>query len=190
MNNMEGYDRYVGQTFDGRYRIIKIIGLGGMSVVFEAYDLVAQKIVALKMLRDEHAADPQQVRRFVNESKVVSMLSHPGIVKIFNYSVRNDTKYIAMEYIEGITLKDYIRKRGVLSFNEIISYTEQILHALEHAHENGIVHRDIKPQNIMLLRNGLIKVTDFGIAKVNGGGVNEVVGMTVTVAPSSPIEFE
>ena len=77
MNNMEGYDRYVGQTFDGRYRIIKIIGLGGMSVVFEAYDLVAQKVVALKMLRDEHAADPQQVRRFVNESKVVSMLSHP-----------------------------------------------------------------------------------------------------------------
>lgn len=191
MNNMEGYDRYVGQTFDGRYRIIKIIGLGGMSVVFEAYDLVAQKIVALKMLRDEHAADPQQVRRFVNESKVVSMLSHPGIVKIFNYSVRNDTKYIAMEYIEGITLKDYIRKRGVLSFNEIISYTEQILHALEHAHENGIVHRDIKPQNIMLLRNGLIKVTDFGIAKVNGGDTFTITDKAIgTVSYISPEQAE
>ena len=191
MNNMEGYDRYVGQTFDGRYRIIKIIGLGGMSVVFEAYDLVAQKIVALKMLRDEHAADPQQVRRFVNESKVVSMLSHPGIVKIFNYSVRNDTKYIAMEYIEGITLKDYIQKRGVLSFNEIISYTEQILHALEHAHENGIVHRDIKPQNIMLLRNGLIKVTDFGIAKVNGGDTFTITDKAIgTVSYISPEQAE
>lgn len=191
MNNMEGYDRYVGQTFDGRYRIIKIIGLGGMSVVFEAYDLVAQKIVALKMLRDEHAADPQQVRRFVNESKVVSMLSHPGIVKIFNYSVRNDTKYIAMEYIEGITLKDYIQKRGVLSFNEIVSYTEQILHALEHAHENGIVHRDIKPQNIMLLRNGLIKVTDFGIAKVNGGDTFTITEKAIgTVSYISPEQAE
>ncbi len=191
MNNMEGYDRYVGQTFDGRYRIIKIIGLGGMSVVFEAYDLVAQKIVALKMLRDEHAADPHQVRRFVNESKVVSMLSHPGIVKIFNYSVRNDTKYIAMEYIEGITLKDYIRKRGVLSFNEIVSYTEQILHALEHAHENGVVHRDIKPQNIMLLRNGLIKVTDFGIAKINGGDTFTITEKAIgTVSYISPEQAE
>ena len=191
MNNMEGYDRYVGQTFDGRYRIIKIIGLGGMSVVFEAYDLVAQKVVALKMLRDEHAADPQQVRRFVNESKVVSMLSHPGIVKIFNYSVRNDTKYIAMEYIEGITLKDYIRKKGVLSFNEIVSYTEQILHALEHAHDNGIVHRDIKPQNIMLLRNGLIKVTDFGIAKINGGDTFTITEKAIgTVSYISPEQAE
>ena len=191
MNNMEGYDRYVGQTFDGRYRIIKIIGLGGMSVVFEAYDLVAQKIVALKMLRDEHAADPQQVRRFVNESKVVSMLSHPGIVKIFNYSVRNDTKYIAMEYIEGITLKDYIQKKGVLSFNEIVSYTEQILHALEHAHQNGVVHRDIKPQNIMLLRNGLIKVTDFGIAKINGGDTFTITEKAIgTVSYISPEQAE
>ncbi len=191
MNNMEGYDRYVGQTFDGRYKIIKVIGLGGMSVVFEAYDLVAQKIVALKMLRDEYAADPQQVRRFVNESKVVSMLSHPGIVKIFNYSVRNDTKYIAMEYIEGITLKDYIQKRGVLSFNEIISYTEQILHALEHAHESGVVHRDIKPQNIMLLRNGLIKVTDFGIAKVTGGETFTITDKAIgTVSYISPEQAE
>lgn len=164
--SMEGYDRYVGQVFDNRYRILKTIGVGGMAVVFEAYDLLQKRTVAVKMLKDESASDVQQVRRFLNESKAVAMLSHPNIVKIYNISVKGDIKFIVMEYIEGITLKDYMTKRGVLSLNEIISYTEQILHALEHAHSKGIVHRDIKPQNIMLLKNGVIKVTDFGIAKL------------------------
>lgn len=164
--SMESYDRYVGQVFDGRYRILKTIGVGGMAVVFEAYDLFQKKTVAVKMLKDESASDVQQVRRFLNESKAVAMLSHPNIVKIYNISVRGEIKFIVMEYIEGITLKDYMTKRGVLSLGEIISYTEQILHALEHAHSKGIVHRDIKPQNIMLLKNGVIKVTDFGIAKL------------------------
>ncbi|MBR4295863.1 MAG: serine/threonine protein kinase, partial [Clostridia bacterium] len=146
--NMESYERYVGKVFDNRYRILKILGVGGMAIVFEAYDVIEKKTVAVKMLKDDIASDIQQVRRFVNESKAVAMLSHPNIVKIYNISVRSDIKFIVMEYIEGITLKDYMTKRGVLSFNEIISYTEQILRALEHAHSKGVVHRDIKPQNI------------------------------------------
>ena len=164
--NMEGYERYVGQVFDNRYRIMKTIGVGGMAVVFQAYDLAEKRTVAVKMLREDIASDEVQVRRFVNESKAVAMLSHPNVVKIFNISVRSNIKFIVMEYIEGITLKDYMTKKGVLSFGEIISYTEQILHALEHAHSKGVVHRDIKPQNIMLLKNGVIKVMDFGIAKL------------------------
>ncbi len=163
---MEAYESFVGKVFDDRYRILKTIGVGGMAVVFEAYDMLDRRTVALKMLREDIAGDDQQVRRFVNESRAVAMLSHPNIVKIYNISVRNNIKFIVMEYIEGITLKDYMTKRGVLSLNEIISYTEQILRALEHAHSKGVVHRDIKPQNIMLLKNGVIKVTDFGIAKL------------------------
>ncbi len=164
--NMEGYERYVGQVFDNRYRIMKTIGVGGMAVVFQAYDLAEKRTVAVKMLREDIASDEAQVRRFVNESKAVAMLSHPNVVRIFNISVRSNIKFIVMEYIEGITLKDYMTRKGVLSFGEIISYTEQILHALEHAHSKGVVHRDIKPQNIMLLKNGVIKVMDFGIAKL------------------------
>lgn len=164
--NMEGYERYVGQVFDNRYRILKTIGVGGMAVVFQAYDLAEKRTVAVKMLREDIASDEAQVRRFVNESKAVAMLSHPNVVKIYNISVRSNIKFIVMEYIEGITLKDYMTRKGVLSLSEIISYTEQILHALEHAHSKGVVHRDIKPQNIMLLKNGVIKVMDFGIAKL------------------------
>ena len=164
--NKEGYERYVGRVFDNRYRIMKTIGVGGMAVVFQAYDLSEKHTVALKMLREEIAGDEAQVRRFVNESKAVAMLSHPNVVKIYNISVRSEIKFIVMEYIEGITLKDYMTRKGVISFGEIISYTEQILHALEHAHSKGVVHRDIKPQNIMLLKNGVIKVMDFGIAKL------------------------
>lgn len=163
---MEGYERYVGRVLDNRYQIMRTIGVGGMAVVFQAYDLAEKRVVALKMLKEEIAGDEAQVRRFVNESRAVAMLSHPNVVKIFNISVRSQIKFIVMEYIEGITLKDYMTKKGVLSLHEIISYTEQILHALEHAHSKGVVHRDIKPQNIMLLKNGVIKVMDFGIAKL------------------------
>lgn len=166
MNNMDSYGRYVGQVFDNRYQILKILGVGGMAIVFEAYDFIEKRNVAIKMLKDDIANDVQQVKRFINESKAVAMLSHPNIVKIYDMSMRGSTKFIVMEYIEGITLKDYMTRKGVLSFNEIIGYSEQILHALEHAHSKGVVHRDIKPQNIMLLKNGVVKVTDFGIAKL------------------------
>lgn len=163
---MDGFEKYVGVVFDNRYKIEKIVGIGGMAVVYKAHDLLMRRVVAVKMLRDEIAADEQSVKRFINESKAVAMLSHPNIVNIYDVSVRDNVKYIVMEYVEGITLKNYMTRRGILPTKEIISYVEQILSALEHAHAKGIVHRDIKPQNIMLLKNGLIKVMDFGIAKL------------------------
>lgn len=163
---MDGFEKYVGLVFDNRYKIEKIIGIGGMAVVYKAIDLLMRRVVAVKMLKDEIAADEPSVKRFINESKAVAMLSHPNIVNIYDVSVRDNVKYIVMEYVEGITLKNYMTHKGALSVREIISYSEQILSALEHAHTKGIVHRDIKPHNIMLLKNGRIKVMDFGIAKL------------------------
>ncbi|MBQ7921933.1 MAG: protein kinase [Clostridia bacterium] len=163
---MDIYEKYVGQIFDNRYRIEKVIGIGGMAIVFKATDLLMRRLVAVKILKDEIAGDEQSVKRFINESKAVAMLSHPNIVNIYDVSVRDNIKYIVMEYVDGITLKNYMRHREVLNLREIISYTTQILKALMHAHKKGIIHRDIKPQNIMLLKNGVIKVMDFGIAKL------------------------
>ena len=160
------YERYIGLVFDGRYRIEKIIGIGGMAVVFKAVDLLKHRNVAVKVLKDDVAADEASVQRFINESKAVSMLSHPNIVRIYDVSVTEERKYIVMEYIDGVTLKSLMNRRGPLSHEEILGFSEQILAALEHAHAKGIVHRDIKPQNIMVLPNGQIKVTDFGIAKL------------------------
>ena len=163
---MDQYTNYIGLTLDGRYTIKRLVGEGGMAMVFEADDLLRKMVVAVKILKEEFASDEVSVQRFINESKAVLMLSHANIVKIFDISVKGDNKYIVMEYIDGITLKTYMQRKGALSANEAISYTVQILRALEHAHIGGIIHRDIKPQNIMLLKNGHIKVTDFGIAKL------------------------
>ena len=163
---MELYEKYVGLVFDNRYRIERVVGVGGMAIVFKATDLLMRRSVAVKILKDEISGDEQSVKRFENECKAVSMLSHPNIVEIHDVSVRKTVKYIVMEYVEGITLKTYMQHREVLNLREIISYTTQILRALDHAHKKGIVHRDIKPQNIMLLKNGIIKVMDFGIAKL------------------------
>ncbi len=160
------YERLVGVALDGRYLIDRVVGIGGMAVVFRAADTVTHRTVAIKMLRDETARDEAAVRRFINESKAVAMLSHPNIVSIYDVSVSGASKYIVMEYIEGITLKSYMEKKGALPNGEAVGYCKQILRALIHAHGRGIVHRDIKPQNIMLLKNGVIKVTDFGIAKL------------------------
>jgi len=161
---MENFDRYVGKLFDRRYRIRRVIGVGGMAVVFEATDLVMNRTVAVKMLKEDMAHDETAIKRFINESKAVSMLSHPNIVKIFDVSVKGEQKYFVMERVEGITLKSYMQRKGALSTDEVLSYSEQVLRALDHAHAKGIVHRDIKPQNILLLKNGRVKVTDFGIA--------------------------
>lgn len=163
MNEM--FERYVGMVFDNRYRIERVIGIGGMAVVFKATDLLMRRIVAVKILKDEIATDEESVKRFTNESRTIAMLSHPNIVNVYDASVRDNVKYIVMEFVEGITLKNYMQHREVLNLREIISYTTQILRALDHAHKKGVVHRDIKPQNIMLLKNGVIKVMDFGIAK-------------------------
>jgi len=163
---MGKYSEYVGRLFDRRYKIEEVIGSGGMAVVFRAFDTLMSRTVAVKMLREEFADDEAAVRRFINESKAVAMLSHQNIVNIYDVSVRDNLKFIVMEYIEGITLKSYMSEHGRLSFSEICNFTEQILAALDHAHSRGVVHRDIKPQNIMILDDGSIKVTDFGIAKL------------------------
>ena len=163
---MDAYQNYIGLVLDNRYRLKRLVGIGGMAMVFEADDLLKKTTVAVKILKEEFAADEVSVQRFINESKAVLMLSHPNIVKIFDVSVKGEYKYIVMEYIDGITLKAYMQRKGTLSVKETIAYSIQILRALEHAHLGGVVHRDIKPQNIMLLKSGQIKVTDFGIAKL------------------------
>ena len=156
----------VGKVLDKRYKLEKCLGTGGMSVVFKATDLKDDTPVAIKMLRDEIADDKEALDRFMNESKVVSMLSHPNIVSIRAVSFNTKRKYLVMEYIEGISLRTYIDKRGKLDLDEVLSFSEQILAALEHAHSRGVVHRDIKPHNILVLKGGFVKVTDFGIAKM------------------------
>lgn len=158
-------DNYTGKRLDGRYEIQEVIGVGGMAVVYKAYDNIDDRTVAVKILKDEYLANEEFRRRFKNESKAVSVLSHPNIVKVFNVSFGDRLQYIVMEYVEGITLKEYIEQQGRLGIKETVHFTIQILRALQHAHDKGIVHRDIKPQNIMLLSNGNIKVTDFGIAR-------------------------
>lgn len=158
-------DNYTGKRLDGRYEIQEIIGAGGMAYVYKAYDNIDDRTVAVKILKDEYLANEEFRRRFKNESKAIAVLSHPNIVKVFNVSYGDKLQYIVMEYVEGITLKEYIEQQGKLGIKETVHFTMQILRALQHAHDKGIVHRDIKPQNIMLLSNGNIKVTDFGIAR-------------------------
>ncbi|MCR5523111.1 MAG: Stk1 family PASTA domain-containing Ser/Thr kinase [Clostridia bacterium] len=158
-------DNYTGKRLDGRYEIQEVVGVGGMAVVYKAYDNIDDRIVAVKILKDEFLANEEFRRRFKNESKAISLLSHPNIVKVYNVNYGDRLQYIVMEYVEGITLKEYIEQQGKLGIKETIHFTMQILRALQHAHDKGIIHRDIKPQNILLLSNGNIKVTDFGIAR-------------------------
>lgn len=158
-------DKYSGKKLDGRYEIHELIGVGGMAMVYRAYDTIDDRIVAIKILKDEFSASEEFVRRFKNESKAIAVLSHPNIVKVYDVSFGDMIQYIVMEYIDGITLKEYIESQKDISWKEAVHFTVQILHALQHAHEKGIIHRDIKPQNIMLLQDGTIKVTDFGIAR-------------------------
>ena len=162
-------DNYVGKRLDGRYEIREIVGVGGMAVVYKAYDNIDDRLVSIKVLKDEFLANEEFRRRFKNESKAIAVLSHPNIVKVYDVSLGDKLQYIVMEYVEGITLKEYIEQQGVIPWKEAVHFTTQILRALQHAHDKGIVHRDIKPQNIMLLENGTIKVTDFGIARFSRG---------------------
>ena len=157
-------DKYLGTTLDGRYEIDEVIGSGGMAVVYKATDMRLHRPVAVKILRDEFASDEEFRARFQIEAQAVAMLSHPNIVSVFDVGHTDGVEYIVMELIEGVTLMQYMQKKGALGWKEALHFSVQISKALEHAHSKGIVHRDIKPQNIMIIRDGSIKVADFGIA--------------------------
>lgn len=160
-------DQYIGKLLDNRYEILERIGTGGMAVVFKGRDHRLNRLVAIKILKDDLAKDAEFRRRFHDESQAVAMLSHPNIMAVYDVSRSEQVEYIVMELIDGITLKQYMqRKGGPLSWKESLHFITQIMKALSHAHGRGIIHRDIKPQNIMVLRDGSIKVTDFGIARL------------------------
>lgn len=158
-------DKNIGKKLDGRYEITELIGIGGMADVYKAVDLVENRTVAVKILKNEFADNDDFVRRFRNESKAIAVLSHPNIVKIYDVGFSDRIQFIVMEYIDGITLKEFMEQQGVLKWKDSVHFIIQILRALQHAHDRGIVHRDIKPQNIMLFPDGTIKVMDFGIAR-------------------------
>ena len=157
-------ERYIGKMLDNRYEILEIIGQGGMAVVFKARCHRLNRLVAIKVLKPELADDADFRRRFHDESQAVAMLSHPNIVSVYDVSKGGDLEYIVMELIDGITLKQYMERRGQLNWRESLHFITQIMKGLSHAHSRGIIHRDIKPHNIMILRDGSVKVADFGIA--------------------------
>lgn len=160
-------DRLVGTVLDGRYAVKEVIGTGGMSVVYKAEDTQEGRLVALKVLKEEFVREPKSRRRFLNESRAIAMLSHENIVDVLDVNFEGDVQYIVMEYLEGPTLKEYMVEHGALDVYDALHIVEQILSALKHAHERGVVHRDIKPQNIILVDgNETVKVMDFGIAHV------------------------
>ena len=177
----------IGRKLDGRYELQRVLGVGGMAVVYRAIDLLTNMPVAVKMLNPEYLDNQEICRRFRNESKAIALLKHKNIVKIYDVSDSSDCLFIVMECINGITLKDYIEQQGVLTWRETVHFTSQILRALKHAHSKGIVHRDIKPQNIMLMENGDIKVMDFGIAMLSDYDAatigNQAIGSVHYISP-------
>ncbi len=179
-------DKYIGRLLDGRYEILEVIGTGGMAVVYKARCHRLNRLVAVKILKDEFSQDEDFRRRFQAESQAVAMLSHPNIVSVYDVSTYGDADFIVMELIEGISLKQYMEKKGVLNWKETLHFSMQIAKALEHAHGRGIVHRDIKPHNVMVLKNGSVKVADFGIAQVTSSGATmtkEALGSVHYISP-------
>ena len=179
MNNM------IGKMLDNRYELLEVIGSGGMAVVYKAKCHRLNRLVAVKVLKSDLAEDADFRRRFRDESQAVAMLSHPNIVSVYDVS-RGETEYIVMELIDGITLKQYMERRGRLNWRESLHFITQIMKGLSHAHSRGIVHRDIKPQNIMVLRDGSVKVTDFGIACLSNSAntmTQEALGSVHYISP-------
>jgi serine/threonine-protein kinase len=158
-------DPLVGTTYDGRYRIEKRIGSGGMANVYLAEDETLGRRVAIKVLHQRYAEDSQFVERFLREASAAARLNHPNIVQVYDRGQSDSTYYIAMEFVDGMTLKDLVRRRGALTEQEVLAYGRQALHALRFAHRNGIVHRDVKPHNMMVDTDGRLKIADFGIAR-------------------------
>ena len=179
-------DKYIGRLLDNRYEILEVIGTGGMAVVYKARCHRLNRLVAIKILKDDYLEDEEFRRRFHSESQAVAMLSHPNIVSVYDVSTSIMADYIVMELIDGITLKQYMEKKGVLNWKETLHFAIQIAKALEHAHSRGIVHRDIKPHNVMVLKNGSVKVTDFGIARMMSKGntlTKEALGSVHYISP-------
>ncbi len=179
-------DRFIGRLLDNRYEILDILGTGGMAVVYKARCHRLNRLVAIKILKDENLQDEDFRRRFHAEGQAVAMLSHPNIVSVYDVSTSGDEDYIVMELVDGITLKQYMEKKRVLNWKETIHFATQIAKALDHAHSRGIVHRDIKPHNVMVLKNGSVRVTDFGIARDMSKSAtltNEALGSVHYISP-------
>ena len=183
----QSMQRYIGMLLENRYEILEVIGSGGMSVVYKALDSRLNRYVAVKVLRDEIAHDVELRSRFQAEAQAVAMLAHPNIVAVYDVSHNKDLDYIVMELIEGVTMKQYLAEKGCLSAQETAFFASQICKALQHAHDHGIVHRDIKPQNIMIDKDGVVKVADFGIAALENRNSSErsdtAVGSVHYIAP-------
>jgi len=178
-------NKYLGMKLDNRYEIQQVIGKGGMAYVFKARCHLLNRYVAIKMLREDMAHDELFRENFKKEAQAVAMLSHPNIVSIYDVSRSPETDYIVMELIEGVTLKIYMKTKGVLGHKESVHFATQIAKALSHAHSKGIVHRDIKPQNIMIAMDGAVKVADFGIAHLENANAPEenAVGSVHYISP-------
>lgn len=178
-------ERYIGKTLDNRYEILEIIGTGGMAVVFKAKCHRLNRLVAVKMLKKDLSDDAEFRKKFHEESQSVAMLSHPNIMAVHDVSRGGDMDYIVMELLDGITLKQYMERRGKLDWRETLHFITQIMRGLSHAHSRNLIHRDIKPQNIMVLRDGTVKVTDFGIACLSNGKnpSNEAIGSVHYISP-------
>ena len=178
-------DQMIGRMLDNRYELLELIGSGGMAMVYKAKCHRLNRLVAVKVLKSDFASDADFRRRFYDESQAIAMLSHPNIVSVYDVS-RSSPEYIVMELIDGITLKQYMERRGQLNWREALHFITQIMRGLSHAHSRGLVHRDIKPQNIMVLRDGSVKVTDFGIAYLSNSAntmTQEALGSVHYISP-------
>ena len=158
-----------GMVFAERYKLEDFIGQGGMSLVYRAIDIRTGHSVAVKILKSEYNSDKEFLERFQREAQAASLMSHHNLVNLLDVGVEGEFRYLVLEYVNGHTLKDVIRQKGRLNYQTAIQITVRILSALQHAHDNGIIHRDIKPQNVLIHSDGHVKVSDFGIARMTGG---------------------